>query len=160
MNVKNSVVFTLGVWDGMHIGHLKLLERASKLGHLLIVGVVEDKAVKTVKGNDRPKHKEKERLEIVKAIKYVDDAILVPDFDSNIFVKKCLGNSDKYYYSEIHKSNLIYVYGEDQTHLKKLNNEIFTIVYLDRTPGVSTTDLHFKEPKPLKNTTLIEGRNL
>jgi glycerol-3-phosphate cytidylyltransferase len=143
MNTKNSIVYTLGVWDGMHIGHLKLLERASKLGHILIVGVVEDNAVKAVKGEDRPKHKENERLEIIRAIKYVDDAILVPNFDPNFFVRKYSSHNYHIHYSNNFSDNLVYVRGEDQNHLKKLVEPNFTVVYMDRTPGVSTTDLHF-----------------
>lgn len=140
MRNKETVGLTIGVWDGMHIGHVKLLQRASYLCDLLYVGVVCDKAVKRVKGNDRPKHSEKERLEIVKAIKGVTNAYLINDFDSNLLSKQI----DPYL---LYDSNAIFIYGEDQTHIRKIESKIYTTVYLERTPGVSTTDLHFPKPR-------------
>ena len=62
-----------GAFDVFHYGHLCLLEWSKSLGDRLIVQVISDKRVKHKKGPRRPIFPEKERLAIVKAIRYVDE---------------------------------------------------------------------------------------
>jgi len=76
-----KTVYTYGVWDLLHTGHLRLLERAKALGDRLIVGVVKDAAVKKKKGDDRPIQLESERLAVIKALRIVDYALLQDEFD-------------------------------------------------------------------------------
>jgi len=61
-----------GAFDVFHYGHLCLLEWAKSLGDYLIVQVISDKRVRYKKGPERPIFPEKERIAIVKAIRYVD----------------------------------------------------------------------------------------
>lgn len=139
---KETIVFTLGVWDGMHIGHIRLLKNAARLGNYLIVGVVNDNIVKKVKGKARPLHDEQTRMEIVSNIKRVSLSILLKDFNPNELIESFKKTYGKEYYEECKK---IFVFGEDQTHLKSLNNpnNDILIVYLKRTPDVSTSSLYF-----------------
>jgi cytidyltransferase-like protein len=72
-----SVVFTAGVWDILHIGHLNLLRRAKALGDTLIAGVLTDEAAARYK--PRPVMPFEQRLELVRALRMVDDVATVHD---------------------------------------------------------------------------------
>ena len=66
-----KVVFTNGVFDILHVGHLTYLEEARELGDVLIVGVNSDRSVKTNKGDKRPINSEKNRAEMLLGLKFV-----------------------------------------------------------------------------------------
>jgi D-beta-D-heptose 7-phosphate kinase/D-beta-D-heptose 1-phosphate adenosyltransferase len=70
------VVFTNGVFDLLHPGHLRYLQAARAEGDALIVGVNSDRSVRALKGPDRPIHPEAERAEILAALKVVDAAVV------------------------------------------------------------------------------------
>lgn len=70
------VGYVCGVFDLFHVGHLRLLKRCKEHCDYLIVGVDSDELVEVYK-NRKPCIPEEERLEIVKAVKYVDDAVMV-----------------------------------------------------------------------------------
>jgi rfaE bifunctional protein nucleotidyltransferase chain/domain len=72
-----TLVFTAGVWDILHIGHLNLLRRAKALGDTLIVGVLTDEAAERYK--PRPVMPFEQRLELVRALRMVDDVIAIHD---------------------------------------------------------------------------------
>ncbi len=76
-----SVVFTNGVFDLLHVGHVRYLKQARALGDLLVVAVNSDAAVRKLKGNDRPITPEHERAEILAALRQVD-YVTVFDADS------------------------------------------------------------------------------
>lgn len=67
-----KIVFTNGVFDLIHAGHIELLEFAKNSGDYLIVGINDDDSVKRLKGADRPVYPLVERMEIMAAIMYVD----------------------------------------------------------------------------------------
>jgi D-beta-D-heptose 7-phosphate kinase/D-beta-D-heptose 1-phosphate adenosyltransferase len=67
-----SVVFTNGVFDLLHPGHLRYLQHARNLGDALIVGVNSDRSVRRNKGPDRPINPEAERAEVLAALTCVD----------------------------------------------------------------------------------------
>jgi glycerol-3-phosphate cytidylyltransferase len=69
------IVYTYGVWDLLHPGHLRLLARAKELGDFLVVGVVADEPVRKLKGEGRPTQNLDERLKIVGSLRFVDVAI-------------------------------------------------------------------------------------
>lgn len=79
--VKDGVVYTYGVFDLLHPGHINMLEKAAAEGRKLIVGVVGDEAVAKLKGKDRPVQKLSERLRIVQSLKCVDCAVVQEDYD-------------------------------------------------------------------------------
>jgi len=72
-----TLVFTAGVWDILHIGHLNLLQRAKALGDTLIAGVLTDEAAERYK--PRPVMPFEQRLELVRALRMVDDVVTVHD---------------------------------------------------------------------------------
>jgi D-beta-D-heptose 7-phosphate kinase/D-beta-D-heptose 1-phosphate adenosyltransferase len=66
------LVFTNGCFDLLHAGHVSYLEKAKRLGDVLIVGVNSDASVKRLKGPRRPVNREKDRLRILAALEVVD----------------------------------------------------------------------------------------
>jgi rfaE bifunctional protein nucleotidyltransferase chain/domain len=67
-----KIVFTNGVFDLLHPGHVRYLQRARTLGDALIVAINSDRSVRAVKGPDRPINPETERAEILAALACVD----------------------------------------------------------------------------------------
>jgi rfaE bifunctional protein nucleotidyltransferase chain/domain len=70
------VVFTNGVFDLLHPGHLRYLQYARSLGDVLIVGLNSDASVRRNKGAGRPINPEAERAEVLAALACVDAVVL------------------------------------------------------------------------------------
>jgi len=66
------VVFTNGCFDLLHAGHVKLLERARRLGDVLIVGINSDRSVRGLKGSGRPIVPQADRALLLAALASVD----------------------------------------------------------------------------------------
>lgn len=75
-----TVVFTNGVFDLLHPGHVRYLQQARALGDKLIVGVNSDRSVRELKGPDRPITPQDERAEVLRALSCVDEVVI---FDEN-----------------------------------------------------------------------------
>jgi len=75
------IVFTNGVFDLLHPGHVRYLQQARALGDALIVGVNSDRSVRTIRGPSRPISPEEERAEILAALACVD-AVVVFDAET------------------------------------------------------------------------------
>lgn len=75
------IVFTNGVFDILHPGHVRYLRTARSYGDLLIVGINSDASVKRNKGDDRPINPEAERAEVLAALSSVD-AVSIFDEDT------------------------------------------------------------------------------
>jgi len=73
---RGPVVFTNGVFDLLHPGHVDTLRGARALGHTLIVGVNSDSSVKRLKGPTRPVRGEGDRLYVLAALACVDAVVL------------------------------------------------------------------------------------
>ena len=71
-----TIVFTNGVFDLLHPGHVRYLQQARALGDALIVGVNSDRSVRTIKGPTRPITSEDERAELIAALACVDAAVV------------------------------------------------------------------------------------
>jgi D-beta-D-heptose 7-phosphate kinase/D-beta-D-heptose 1-phosphate adenosyltransferase len=85
-----KIIFTNGCFDILHPGHIELLKYARSLGDQLIVGIDSDSRIKMKKGLIRPINNSNIRLEMLKAIKYVDSVHIFNDDDELInLVKYC-----------------------------------------------------------------------
>ena len=73
---NKKIVFTNGVFDILHEGHIASLGEAATFGHILIVGINADASVKRLKGNDRPVNNEGSRLLVMASLVMVDAVIL------------------------------------------------------------------------------------
>jgi D-beta-D-heptose 7-phosphate kinase / D-beta-D-heptose 1-phosphate adenosyltransferase len=71
-----KIVFTNGCFDLFHIGHLRLIKEAKKLGDVLVVGINNDDSVKRLKGEGRPLILESDRAHIIAALDCVDYVVL------------------------------------------------------------------------------------
>ena len=75
-----QVVFTNGVFDLLHPGHVRYLQAARRLGDILIVGVNSDRSVRAIKEPGRPLNPEHERAEVLLSLECVDAVVV---FDEN-----------------------------------------------------------------------------
>lgn len=71
-----KIVFTNGVFDLVHLGHVDYLEKARGLGDKMIVALNSDASVKRLKGDDRPISDEMARLRVMAAFEFVDATLL------------------------------------------------------------------------------------
>lgn len=76
-----AIVFTNGVFDLLHPGHVRYLQQARALGGALVVGLNSDASVRRNKGPERPINPENERAEILAALDCVD-AVVIFDEDT------------------------------------------------------------------------------
>jgi cytidyltransferase-related domain len=74
-----KIVFTAGSWDLIHAGQCRYLEESKKLGDILVVGVVSDRAISKVKGPNKPILGEKVRAEVLTYLRSVDFVTIVPE---------------------------------------------------------------------------------
>ena len=73
---KKKIVFTNGCFDLLHVGHIRYLAQAKKLGDFLIIGLNSDSSVKELKGKDRPINSFDDRATLLSAIESVDVVIM------------------------------------------------------------------------------------
>lgn len=118
-------VITFGTFDVFHVGHLNILERASALGDYLIVGVSTDTLNLAKKGRS-PVYKQEERIAIIRAIRYVNST----------FFEESLEEKERYIRS--YGADIL-VMGKDWEGRFDEFKRVCEVVYLPRTPSVSTT---------------------
>lgn len=73
------LVFTNGVFDLLHVGHVRYLTQARGLGDALVVAINSDRTVRELKGPDRPIFDQAERAEILAALRVVDYVMVFDD---------------------------------------------------------------------------------
>ncbi len=71
-----TVVFTNGCFDLLHVGHVRYLARARSEGDILVVGLNSDRSVRTLKGPERPVQRQDDRAEILAALRSVDYVVI------------------------------------------------------------------------------------
>ena len=118
-------VATFGTFDVFHVGHLHILERARRLGDYLAVGISTD-ALNLSKKGRYPVFPEGERLRIVAALRCVD----------HVFYEHSL-EAKREYLREL-RADLL-VMGDDWQGRFDDLTDVCKVVYLSRTPSISTT---------------------
>src|ERR1043165_8494270 len=84
------LVFTNGVFDLIHVGHIRYLTEARALGDRLVVAINSDRSVRQLKGESRPIFNERERAEILAALRYVDYVTIFDDVSPRTLIAKLL----------------------------------------------------------------------
>ena len=93
---RKKIVFTNGCFDLLHVGHIRYLSHAKKLGDFLIIGLNSDRSVKKLKGKDRPINSFEDRAILLSALNSVDLVIkfeeqtpenLIKDIVPDVLVK-------------------------------------------------------------------------
>lgn len=118
-------VVTFGTFDVFHLGHLSILRRARALGDYLLVGVSTDALNHSKKGR-YPIYSEAERVEIIRAIRYVDE----------VFLEESLELKRQYLLR--HCADVL-VMGDDWAGKFDEFGNVCEVCYLPRTPSISTT---------------------
>ncbi len=136
MKKKFKIGYTTGVFDMFHIGHLNILRRAKEQCDFLIVGVTTDELCMQRK-HKFPIVNEKERMEIVAAIKYVDQVVVQDSMNKLEAILK-------------YKAEAVFV-GSDwkgtsawNEYEKQFAEHGCSVVYLDHTDGISSSILRNK----------------
>ena len=80
------VVFTNGVFDLLHPGHVRYLAEARRQGDALIVAINSDRSVRAIKGPERPINPEHERAEILAALACVDAVVIFDEEDPHAII--------------------------------------------------------------------------
>ena len=120
-------VITYGTYDLLHYGHIRLLERAKELGDYLIVGVTADDFDKT-RGKINVQQSLMERIEAVRATGLADE-IIVEEYEGQKI-------------DDIQRYGVdIFTVGSDWKGKFDFLKEYCEVVYLPRTPEISTTQI-------------------
>lgn len=130
-----KIIYVIGVFDLFHTGHVEILRRAKNMGDKLLVAINGDEMVASYKR--RPYFSEEDRLAVIQACRYVDEAFIIRQFDNKEIIKK---------YKITH-----IVHGDDWPEndylrqirvtpqfLKEHNCELILLPY---TPGISTSEI-------------------
>ena len=122
-----STVITFGTFDVFHVGHLKVIERAAELGDRLVVGVSADDLNLRKKGR-APVFSQAERLAIVAALRDVDEVFLEESLElKREYIQRFAAD--------------VLVMGDDWKGRFDEFEDVCEVVYLPRTPAISTTAL-------------------
>jgi rfaE bifunctional protein nucleotidyltransferase chain/domain len=138
---SERIVFTNGVFDILHAGHVDYLAQASKLGNRLVVGINSDESVRRLgKGDDRPINHEIARAQVLAALASVD-AVVIFNEDTPLNVIKTikpevLVKGGDYDENQADKNSKNYIVGSEE--VKLAGGEVYTIPFLD---GFSTTSV-------------------
>ena len=84
------LVFTNGVFDLLHVGHVRYLEQARALGDALLVAINSDRTVRELKGPDRPVFDQAERAEILAALRCVDYVTVFDNISPRSLIRELL----------------------------------------------------------------------
>ena len=125
--MSTRTVITFGTFDVLHVGHIRVLKRAAEYGDRLVVGVSADELNIAKKGR-APVFDQDERLEIVSSLAVVDE----------VFVEESLEKKKDYILE--HGADVL-VMGDDWKGRFDWVSDVCEVVYLPRTPSVSTTGL-------------------
>ncbi len=118
-------IITFGTFDLLHIGHIRIIQRAAAQGNYLVVGVSSD-SLNFKKKQCYPAYLEEDRVNIIKAIKGVDE----------VFLEESLEKKEDYI--KQYKADAL-VMGDDWKGKFDHLSEFCEVIYLPRTPAISTT---------------------
>lgn len=120
-------IITFGTFDVFHIGHINILERAAEYGDYLIVGVSSD-ALNFSKKQRYPIYNEKDRIKIISSMKVVNEVFCEESLELKLeYIKK-------------YKADIL-IMGDDWLGKFDWVKPACDVIYLPRTPSISTTEI-------------------
>ena len=127
-----KIVFTNGVFDILHLGHIQYLSKARDLGNVLVIGLNSDDSVHRIKGPNRPVNNEQARALVLASLSFVDAIILFGEETPLELIRKVkpdfLVKGKDYKEHEIAGSDFVKSYGGK-------------VVTIDLVKGFSTTHI-------------------
>lgn len=126
-DIEERIVFTNGVFDILHHGHLKLLSEAYTLGTRLVVGINSDASVKRLKGNSRPINNQLKRKTQLETLPWISEVIIFEEDTPYELIKRI-------------KPHLI-VKGGDYTVDTVVGNDLAPVHIIPTVEGYSTTSI-------------------
>lgn len=129
---QETIVFTNGCFDILHLGHIDYLSKSARLGSKLIVGLNSDESIRKIKGENRPIQNENSRATILAALYFVDAVVLfnedTPQKIIDIILPNILVKGSDYTIEEIVGAKTVLKHG----------GEVQTIPFLE---GYSTSSI-------------------
>lgn len=126
------LVFTNGVFDLLHVGHVRYLAQARALGDALVVAINSDRTVRELKGPERPVFDQSERAEILAALRQVDYVVFFDDISPRSLIAQLLPDvlvkGGDYRLDQIH--------GREE--VEAAGGKVISLSFVD---GASTTNL-------------------
>ncbi|HEV8371224.1 MAG TPA: D-glycero-beta-D-manno-heptose 1-phosphate adenylyltransferase [Pyrinomonadaceae bacterium] len=137
-SAHRRLVFTNGVFDLLHVGHVRYLAQARAFGDALVVAINSDRSVRQLKGESRPVFNENERAEILAALRVVDYVTIFDDVSPRSLITQLLPDvlvkGGDYQLDEIH--------GRDE--VEAAGGRVISLPFVD---GASTTSIIEKMKK-------------
>lgn len=135
------VVATNGCFDILHVGHVRYLAAAQKLGDVLVVGLNGDNSVRQLKGEGRPVNREQDRAEVLAALESVDYVTIFPELRATNFLRA----AQPAVYAKGGDYTADTLDSEERAVLEKVGTKIEIIPFEE---GYSTSDLLTRIGKP------------
>ncbi|RKY83134.1 D-glycero-beta-D-manno-heptose 1-phosphate adenylyltransferase [candidate division KSB1 bacterium] len=127
-----KIVFTNGCFDLLHVGHIRYLQKAKKLGDILIVAINSDDSVKKIKGKSRPIIPAEERSEVIAALECVDYVVIFHETLPNRVIETLKPDihvkGGDYSVNELPEAKIVKSYGGK-------------VIILDKIEGHSTSEI-------------------
>ena len=138
------LVFTNGVFDLLHVGHVRYLAQARALGEALLVAINSDRSVRELKGRDRPVFDQAERAEILAALRHVDYVVVFDDISPRSLIAKLLPDvlvkGGDYQLHEIHGREEVEAAGGRVVSLPFVEGASTTTLIERMKPRITRTD--------------------
>ena len=132
---NKKIITTNGVFDILHIGHIRYLQEAKKLGDILIIAVNSDSSTKQIKGTKRPLNNEDDRMEALAALQCVDYVVIFDQEDPKKILEEIRpdihvkgGDYDPKNFKQMPEAEIINKYGGEVKIVSLFNRKSTTNV--------------------------------
>jgi D-glycero-beta-D-manno-heptose 1-phosphate adenylyltransferase len=123
-----TIVWVNGSFDVLHAGHIELFKYARSVGDRLVVGTDSDERIRELKGPTRPINKQKHRLSMLNAIKYIDEVVTFGSLEEQLLRMEESGAKTL-------------VIGSDYRGKPVVGKDRMEVIFFDRIDDLSTTNI-------------------
>ena len=123
-----NTIWINGSFDVLHAGHIELFKYAQSVGDRLVVGTDTDERIRELKGSTRPINKQKHRLSMLRAIRYIDEVVTFGSMEQQLLRMRQSGAKTL-------------VIGSDYKGKPVVGEDFMEVVFFERVDGLSTTNI-------------------
>lgn len=123
-----NIIWVNGSFDVMHAGHIELFKYARSVGDRLVVGTDTDERIRELKGPTRPINKQKHRLSMLSAIRYIDEVVTFGSLGEQLLRMEQSGAKTL-------------VIGSDYRGKPVVGEDRMKVIFFDRVDDLSTTNI-------------------